>query len=99
MTDSDQKPTAGPAWAEKRKSGIASYLFWDGVLKTGGPFAVVMQIVGYFFLRDEGQTFGEYFASSRTWITFFLHATLFGLIVGYLKWRRNEAAFKSSNGF
>ncbi|HMJ07540.1 MAG TPA: hypothetical protein VK468_00960 [Pyrinomonadaceae bacterium] len=82
-------------WAEKRKSGIASFLFYDGVLKTGGPFAVVMQLVGYFILRDASQSFGQYFASSRTWITFFLHATLFGLVVGYLNWRRNEKAMQS----
>jgi uncharacterized membrane protein len=77
-------------WAEKRKRGILSFLFFDGVLTMGGPFAVLMQIVGYFFLRDEGQTFGEYFSSTRMWTTFFLHATLFGLIMGYLNWRRNE---------
>lgn len=98
MTDSNQGRTVIPGWAEKRKRGMMSYLFWDGVLKTGGPFAVVMQVIGYFLLRDEGQTFGEYFASSRTWVTFFLHATLFGLIIGYLTWRRNESAFKDLNG-
>jgi uncharacterized membrane protein len=98
MIGSDKKPTAPLNWSEKRKSGIASYLFWDGVLKTGGAFAVVMQIIGYFLLRDEGQSFGEYFASPRTWATFFLHATIFGLIIGYLTWRRNEAAFKGNIG-
>jgi hypothetical protein len=81
------------AWAEKRKSGLGRYLFLDGVILNGGPFAVVMQVVGYFLLRDEGQTFGQYFSASRTWITFFLHATLFGLVIGYINWRRNEKAF------
>lgn len=80
-------------WTEKRKLGFARYFFWNGVLLTGGPFAVVMQAVGYFILRDEAQTFTEYFMASRTWITFFLHATLFGGIIGYIKWRRNERAF------
>lgn len=80
-------------WAEKRKAGLAKYLFFDGILITGGPFAVVMQVVGYFLLSDEGQTFGGYFSSSRTWITFFFHATLFGLVIGFLNWRRNEKAF------
>ena len=94
MTDSNEGRTVVTGWADKRKRGIASFLFWDGVIKTGGPFAVVMLLIGYFLLRDDGQTFGEYFASSRTWVTFFLHATLFGLIIGYLTWRRNEAAFK-----
>lgn len=93
MTENDKGPAMGPGWAEKRKAGVASYLFWDGVIKTGGPFAVVMQAVGYFILRDEGQSFGQYFASPRTWMTFFLHATLFGLVIGFLKWRRNESAF------
>ena len=52
-----------------------------------------MQAVGYFFLRDDGQTFGEYFTLTRTWVTFFLHGTLFGLIIGYINWRRNEKSF------
>lgn len=81
------------AWAEKRKAGLKRYLFFDGILWTGGPFAVVMQAVGFFILRDEGQSFGQYFSASRTWMTFFFHATLFGLIVGFLNWRRNEKAF------
>jgi hypothetical protein len=80
-------------WAQKRKAGIWRYLLTDGVLFIGGPFAVVMQAVGYFILRDESQSFGEYFAASRTWITFFFHATLFGLIMGFVNWRRNERAF------
>ena len=86
------------AWAEKRKAGLIRYLLVDGILFTGGPFAVVMQIVGVFLLRDEGQTFGQYMTASRTWLTFILHGTLFGLIVGYLKWRRNEAAFSGARG-
>src|SRR5688500_12386403 len=81
------------AWAEKRKAGLKRYLFVDGILMSGGPFAVVMQAVGFFILRDEGQSFGQYFGSSRTWMTFFFHATLFGLAVGFLNWRRNEKAF------
>ena len=86
-----------PEWGEKRKKGFRQYLFFNGILLTGGPFAVLMQVAGYFFLSDEGQTFAGYFASSRTWITFFLHATLFGSIMGYLKWRRNEKAFEKEN--
>ena len=77
-------------WKEKRKRGIARYLMIDGVLFTGGPFALMMQVIGFFFLRDVGQTFGQYFASSRTWMTFFAHATLFGLVIGFINWRRNE---------
>ena len=83
-------------WAEKRKAGIGRYLFMDGVIYTGGPFAVVMQIIGAFVLRDEGQSIGEYMSSSRTWITFFLHATLFGLIIGFIRWKQNEKAFAST---
>jgi len=98
MTESDkQSPAASkPSWEERRKKGIASYLFYDGIIWTGGPFAVVMQVVGFFILRDEGQSFGQYFAASRTWVTFFLHATLFGLIIGYINWRRNEKAFHAA---
>ena len=60
----------------------------------GGPFAVVMQVVGVLFLRDEGQGFLEYFGSSGMWMTFFFHATLFGLIMGLINWFRNEKAIK-----
>ena len=70
---------------------------FDGVLYTGGPFAVVMQIVGVFILRDEGETIGQYFMAYQTWVTFFLHSTLFGLIVGFLNWRRNEKSFALQN--
>ena len=77
-------------WAEKRKRGIARYLMVDGILFTGGPFALVMQVIGFFILREESQTFGQYFSSSRTWMTFFAHATLFGLVMGFLNWWRNE---------
>lgn len=80
-------------WAEKRKNGILRYLMVDGIFFTGGPFALVMQIIGVFLLRDEGQTIGEYFSSSRMWMTFFAHATLFGGIIGLINWRRNENAF------
>jgi hypothetical protein len=87
-----------PNWAEKRERGIVRYLMVDGILYTGGPFAVVMQIIGLFFLRDEGQTISQYFTSPRTWVTFLLHGILFGLIVGYIKWRRAESAFAASAG-
>ena len=80
-------------WIEKRKRGLARYLMFDGVLLTGGPFAVVMQVVGYFLFGSQYDTFGGYFSASKTWITFFFHATLFGLIMGFINWRRNEKAF------
>lgn len=83
-------------WQKKRDAGLKRYLFFDGILISGGSFAVVMQVVGYFILRDEGQTFGQYFSSSRTWTNFFFHATLFGLAVGYLNWRRNEKTYAGS---
>lgn len=84
-------------WTEKRKAGLGQYLLIDGILFTGGPFALVMQIVGVFLLREEGQTIGQYFTSPRTWVTFLLHGVLFGLIVGYIKWRRNEIEFAKGN--
>ena len=85
---------AEEVWAEKRKRGLGRYLLIDGILITGGPFAVVMQVVGFFFLRDEGQAFSQYFNASRTWITFFFHATIFGLIMGLINWFGNEKAHK-----
>lgn len=83
-------------WAEKRKRGIARFLVFDGILIMGGPFAVVMQILGIFLLREEGQSIGEYFTATRTWVTFLLHGTLFGLIMGFVNWYRNEKAFAAS---
>ncbi len=84
------------AWAAKRKAGLTRYLLVDGILFAGGPFAVVMQIVGVFLFRDEGQTIGQYFTATLTWATFMLHGTLFGLVVGFLNWRRAEKAFHES---
>jgi hypothetical protein len=56
-----------------------------------------MQAIGFVFLRDEGQTFGQYFMQPMTWVRFFLHGILFGLIVGYINWRRNETAFPAAD--
>ena len=84
-------------WAEKRKRGLARFLLIDGVLITGGPFAVVMQIIGVFLLRDEGQSIGQYFTATQTWITFLLHGTLFGLIIGGINWYRNQKAFPNES--
>ncbi len=83
-------------WAEKRKRGIARYLMIDGILYTGGPFAGVMQILGVFLLREEGQAIGQYFTATRTWVTFLLHGTLFGLVMGFINWYRNEKAFAAA---
>ena len=83
-------------WVEKRKRGLMRFLLIDGILISGGTFAVVMQILGVFLLRDESQTIGQYFTSTRTWITFLLHGTLFGLVMGFINWYRNEKAFAAS---
>lgn len=80
-------------WAEKRKLGIPRYLFWDGVIKTGAPFALVMKVIGMLFFRAEGDSFGQYLLSSRTWAAFFLNATAFGLAMGFVNWRRNERSY------
>ncbi len=80
-------------WNEKRDKGIWRYLLFDGILITGGPFAVVLQVVGYFLFPGEAQSFGQYFSDSTTWVRFILHGTLFGLIMGFINWRRNEGAF------
>jgi hypothetical protein len=78
------------AWAEKKKRGLVRYLLVDGILITGGPFAVILQVVGYFLFPGEAETFGQYFADGTTWIRFFFHGTLFGLIMGFINWRRND---------
>ena len=84
-------------WAEKRSKGIVRFLIIDGVFFTGGPFAVILQVVGYFLLADADQTFGQYFTMTRTWLTFFFHGTLFGGIMGFINWRRNEKAFPAES--
>jgi len=86
------------SWAKKREQGFIRFLIIDGVLFTGGPFAVILQVVGYFLLADEGQTFGQYFTSTRTWMTFLFHGTLFGGIMGFVKWRRYEKAYLAAQG-
>ena len=83
-------------WAVKRKEGIGRFLILHGILKMGAPFALVMKLVGMLVLRDEGQTMGQYVLASRTWVAFFLNATAFGLVMGFINWRRNENAFFAS---
>ena len=85
------------AWIAKREKGLGRYLLFDGMVVTGGPFAVLMQALGYFFFADEGQTFGQYYAAPATWARFFLHGAVFGLIMGYINWRRNENVFAAAN--
>lgn len=80
-------------WAKKRKEGIARFILWDGILKLGAPFAFVMKAIAMLFLREEGQTLGDYITSSRTWLIFFLNATAFGIAMGFVNWRRNEKAY------
>ena len=84
-------------WAEKRKKGLGRFLLFDGILITGGPFAVILQVVGYFLFPGDAQSFGQYFAESMTWVRFVLHGTLFGLVMGFVNWRRNERAFANPN--
>ena len=84
------------AWAEKRKEGVGRFVAVDGVLKIGAPFAFVMKIVGMLVFRAEGQTFGQYISSGMTWTAFFLNATAFGLVMGFINWRRNEKAYFDS---
>jgi len=84
---------AEDVWAEKKKRGLVRYLLVDGILITGGPFAVILQVVGYFLFPGDAQSFGQYFADTTTWVRFFFHGTLFGLIMGFINWRRNERAF------
>lgn len=86
------------SWAATRAKGLGRFLLIDGVLFTGGPFAVILQIVGFFMFADEGQTFGQYFTATQTWVTFFFHGTLFGGIMGFVKWRRNEKAYLAAVG-
>ena len=85
-------------WNEKRGRGLGRYLLVDGILITGGPFAVVMQVIGYFLFGGQYESFGAYFSSPRTWVTFILHGTMFGLIIGFIKWRRNERMFATGSG-
>lgn len=84
-------------WANKRKEGLGKYLFWDGIVKIGAPFAFVMKIIGMLVFRAEGQTLGQYITSTMTWTAFFLNATAFGLVMGFINWRRNEKAFFASS--
>lgn len=84
-------------WEEKRRKGLGRFLLYDGILLTGGPFAVVMQIVGYFLFGNQYTSFGAYFTASKTWMTFMLHGVGFGLVMGFINWRRNERTFAKPN--
>ena len=82
-----------PNWEQRRTKGLMRYLIVDGILFMGGPFALALQVLGYFLFPDGATSFGAYLASSTTWVRFLLHGTLFGLIAGAIKWRRNEIAY------
>lgn len=81
-------------WADIRSKGKFRYIALHGVIITGGLYALVMTLAGYFI--EYGFTFSEfstYLLDSRTHMRFFLFATAFGLIIGVIKWNRNERAF------
>lgn len=84
-------------WNEKRGRGIVRFLLVDGILFSGGPFAVVMQVMGWFLFGEQYDSFGAYFSAPRTWSAFVLDGLVFGLIMGFVKWRRNERAFATGS--
>ncbi|MBV9240636.1 MAG: hypothetical protein JO314_01390 [Acidobacteria bacterium] len=86
-----------PVHSEQDNKGLLRHLVFNGILKMGAPFAVVMQIVGVLVLRDDGQSIGNYFAQQRTWVTFFLHATAFGLTMGIITWFKNKRAVNGTS--
>lgn len=87
-----------PKWQERRARGFFRYLLIDGILITGGPFAVVLQVLGFFFWRDEGQSFGQYFSAPSTWLRFVVHGVAFGSIMALIYWWRNERLAGSPSG-
>jgi hypothetical protein len=84
-------------WEHKRRQGLFRYLLIDGVMFMGGPFALVMQVLGYFLFPENAETFGQYFASSTTWLHFILHGSLFGVVMGLIKWRRYSSAYSDGS--
>lgn len=81
-------------WSDIRAKGRFRYIALYGVIITGGLYAMVMTIVGYFI--EHGFTFSQlysYAVDSRTHTRFFLFATAFGVIMGIVKWHRGEKAY------
>ena len=64
---------------EKRKRGLERDLWVDGLLITGGPFAVVMQVIGFYFFAMTDKHLVSISVLRKTWITFFFHASIFDL--------------------
>lgn len=87
-------PQEKEAWERVRAKGKIRYILLNGVIFTGGIYALAMTLAGYFI--EYGLTlseFSRYFFDSSTHIRFFLFATIFGLIMGFIKWHRGEKAF------
>lgn len=87
-------PQEKEAWEAIRAKGKTRYILLNGIIYTGGIYALVMTIIGYFV--EFGLTlsnFSGYFFDSATHIRFFLFATAFGLVMGFIKWHRGEKAF------
>ena len=87
-------PQEKDAWETIRAKGKTRYILLNGVIFTGGIYALAMTLVGYFveygFTLSE---FSHYFFDTQTHIRFFLFATAFGLVMGFIKWHRGEKAF------
>lgn len=81
-------------WADVRAKGKFRYIVLQGVIITGGLFAMVMTLTGFFI--EYGFRFSEfttYALDSMTHTRFFLFATAFGSIMGVINWNRGEKAF------
>ena len=81
-------------WSDIRAKGKFRYIILQGVIITGGLYALMMTVVGYFIEYGFNlSSITTYMFDSRTHTRFFLFATAFGAIMGIIKWNRGERAF------
>jgi hypothetical protein len=84
-------------WADTRAKGKLRYIALNGIIISGGLYAMGLTITGYFI--EHGFDFSQviaYATSTTTHTRFFLFATAFGSIWGLIKWNRGERAFAES---
>jgi len=74
-----------------KAKGLTRYLLIDGLLKMGGPFAILMTVFGYFIeYFFNGASLADYVSAGVTWFKFIFLFVFFGLVVGFVGWRANE---------
>jgi hypothetical protein len=84
-------------WLEVKAKGRGRYLLVEGIIKSGGIYAILLLIANYFFKYGfTASKVSEYLWNGETVFRFFFGVIFFGLWMGLFDWYFNERQFRKS---